>query len=101
MDALCFNLNQNGYSASDRPEIKVGEKDQLRVDRKNRDCEKYGYYMSFLLSSFTWKSSNSSVTTVTKNKSGSGTIRGVKAGKAVVTCTMKSGLKKQIPVTVK
>ena len=48
-----------------------------------------------------WKSSNPSVAAVTKNKSGSGTIRGVKAGKAVVTCTMKSGIKRQITVTVK
>ena len=47
-----------------------------------------------------WKSSNPSVVTVTKNKSGSGTIKAVGAGSAVVTCTMKSGLKKQIPAAV-
>lgn len=92
-DALCFNLNKSGYGASDTREIRCGETDQLRVDRKNRGWGSIGYYATFASSSFIWKSSNPSVVRVDST----GKVTGVSVGTAKITATPKNILSGAVP----
>ena len=54
-------------------------------------------YDSQFAEAVTWKSSDTSVATVTA----SGQVYGIKAGKAVISATLKNGLKDKVTITVK
>ena len=82
------------------PTMKVNAaKLPLKVKQKTKVLKVTGFAKGDSVA--TWKSSNTKVATVSGSSNGTCTIKaGKKTGKATITVTLKSGLKKNITITV-